>query len=81
MYGDARKHISGSPFTAQVDYRQDPTKVVVEGPGIEKRVRVGKPTHFFVDASKTAAGVVSAKIAGKLPPLKATTQDLLCEVA
>lgn len=62
MYGDARKHIPGSPFTATVDYRQDPSKAVIEGPGIEKRVRVGKPTHFFVDASKTAVGDVVAKI-------------------
>ena len=45
----ADKHIPGSPFKARISYPFDPTKVKVEGPGIEPGVRAGHPADIDID--------------------------------
>lgn len=45
----ADEHIPGSPFKARISYPFDPTKVKVEGPGIEPGVRAGEPADIDID--------------------------------
>ena len=45
----ADQHIPESPFHASIAYPLDPSKVKVEGPGIEPGVRAGEPAEIDVE--------------------------------
>ncbi|CAJ0932819.1 unnamed protein product, partial [Mesorhabditis belari] len=60
LYGEEKKHIPGSPFMAFADYKKDNSKIKVELPDNGKH-RLGATSAIVVDASKTAAGEVTAR--------------------
>lgn len=45
----ADEHIPGSPFVARISYPLDPSKVKVEGPGVEPGIRAGEPADIDID--------------------------------
>uniref|UniRef100_F1KPN0 Filamin-A n=1 Tax=Ascaris suum TaxID=6253 RepID=F1KPN0_ASCSU len=60
VYGEKKEPIPGSPFTTVADYRRDVSKIAIEG--FEGKARVGVPTSFVVDATRTAALPVDARL-------------------
>uniref|UniRef100_A0A183UQL8 Filamin-A n=1 Tax=Toxocara canis TaxID=6265 RepID=A0A183UQL8_TOXCA len=60
VYGEKKEPIPGSPFTTVADFRHDPSKVSVEG--FEGKARIGVPTSFVVDATRTAALPIDVRL-------------------
>jgi filamin len=58
-----REHIPGSPFTMVADYPRDPSTIAVYDDSTDststKKVPLGVPQSFIVDASKTAKDEIS----------------------
>ena len=54
--------VPGSPFHVTNNNPNDPSKVEVYGPGVEKGVQAGVPVDFTVDCKKSGPGDVRVKI-------------------
>ncbi|CAL2042238.1 unnamed protein product [Caenorhabditis brenneri] len=58
---EEKEHVKGSPFKAIVDYKKDPTQVVVNGLD-NQSYRINQPVNFVIDTSKTKDLPVTARI-------------------
>lgn len=58
---EEKEHVKGSPFKAIVDYKKDPSQVVVNGLD-NHNYRVNQPVNFVIDTSKTKDLPVTARI-------------------
>ncbi|CAI5447621.1 unnamed protein product [Caenorhabditis angaria] len=72
LFGDEKekKHVKGSPFKTIVDYKKDPSKVIVSG--LETPIaRINTPVNFIIDATKTKEGPIELRVSPefvKSPP-------------
>ena len=59
----AGQHIKGSPYKFMVLPAPDPSKVLVEGPGLQDDL-LGSKGLFFIDTRKAGTGVISVRVHG-----------------
>ncbi|VDN01002.1 unnamed protein product [Thelazia callipaeda] len=68
-FGDNEDHIPGSPFSVSVDYKYDPSKILISGYN-NGYAQAGVSTSFIVDATHTALEPITARLpAGCEQPL------------
>uniref|UniRef100_A0A1I7TPR1 Calponin-homology (CH) domain-containing protein n=1 Tax=Caenorhabditis tropicalis TaxID=1561998 RepID=A0A1I7TPR1_9PELO len=58
---DQKEHVKGSPFKTLVDYKRDPSQVVVTGLD-DRHYRTNQPINFVVDTSRTKNLPVNVRI-------------------
>ncbi|UMM31108.1 hypothetical protein L5515_012720 [Caenorhabditis briggsae] len=59
---EQKEHVKGSPFKAHVDYKKDPSQVIINGLD-EVSYRLKQPINFIIDTSKTKDLPVTAHVA------------------
>ncbi|XP_032219787.2 filamin-A isoform X1 [Nematostella vectensis] len=74
LYAD--KHIPGSPFKARISHPFDPSKVKVEGPGIEPGICVGDPADIDIDTRLAGDNLLEVKVVDDLnQPVKCDIEE------
>ncbi|XP_020895536.2 filamin-A, partial [Exaiptasia diaphana] len=72
----ADQHIPGSPFKARITHPFDPTKVKVEGPGIEPGIRAGEPADIDIDTRLAGDAPLEVTVVDELnSPVKCDIEE------